>query len=396
MRARLKLSNVENAKPQASPYEMRDSDIAGLLLRIQPSGVKTFYVELSRGVRIKLGRYPVLTVEGARTQAKAKIGEFAKTGERPAPKTKVATFGDFLTDRYEPWMLAERKTGARTIATIRAQYADLLKKPLAEVSAWAIEKHKVARLKEGLNPATVNRDLVRIKAALSKAVEWRMLPDNPLRSVKRAKGEDNSRIRFLSAAEEKALRKTLEAREKTARTRRASAEEWRAERGREAFPAFGGYVDHLEPLILVALNTGMRRGELTSITWQDVDLQAKRVTVRAGYAKSGKARHIQLNSEAIDVLKRWKGKHAKGKEPKGRVFAIASPKTAWAGLMAAAKISEFRFHDLRHTFASKLMMAGVDLNTVRELLGHGDIKMTLRYAHLAPEHKAAAVELLVK
>ena len=70
-------------------------------------------------------------------------------------------------------------------------------------------------------------------------------------------------------------------------------------------------------------------------------------------------------------------------------------KSAWLPLVGAAKVSAFRFHDLRHTFASKLVMAGVDLNTVRELLGHADLKMTLRYAHLAPEHKAAVVAKLV-
>ena len=70
-------------------------------------------------------------------------------------------------------------------------------------------------------------------------------------------------------------------------------------------------------------------------------------------------------------------------------------KKGWAPLVKAAKVEAFTFHDLRHTFASKLVMAGVDLNTVRELLGHADLKMTLRYAHLAPEHKAAAVAKLV-
>jgi integrase len=144
-------------------------------------------------------------------------------------------------------------------------------------------------------------------------------------------------------------------------------------------------------MVLLALNTGMRRGELTQLTWADVDLTAKRATVRAGYAKSGKARHLPLNSEALSVLKTYKKQH----DGKGPIFGVKSVTTSWGSLMLAAQIHDFRFHDLRHTFASKLVMASVDLNTVRELMGHSDITMTLRYAHLAPEHKAAAVEKLV-
>jgi integrase len=145
-------------------------------------------------------------------------------------------------------------------------------------------------------------------------------------------------------------------------------------------------------MTLLALNTGMRRGELTSIKWNDVNLHTKIITIRAGYAKSAKARHIPLNSEALDVLKRYRKQHS----GEGRLFDVFSVKKSWNALMTNAGIRDFRFHDLRHTFASKLVAAGVDLNTVRELLGHADIRMTLRYAHLAPEHKAAAVQKLVK
>ena len=109
----------------------------------------------------------------------------------------------------------------------------------------------------------------------------------------------------------------------------------------------------------------------------------------AAAAKSGKSRHIPLNNEAMMVLEQWQRQ-----QPAGRLFPVRSFKTAWGALMAAAEIDGFRWHDMRHDFASKLVMAGVDLNTVRELMGHADLKMTLRYAHLAPAHLAEAVAKL--
>ena len=151
--------------------------------------------------------------------------------------------------------------------------------------------------------------------------------------------------------------------------------------------------------MLLAVNTGLRRGELLKLRWRDVELSRQMLTVRGAGAKTGQTRHVPLNSEAIQVMKAWR---PMALEPEWCVFVgsesskpLVAIKKGWAAVLKAAKVKSFRFHDLRHTFASKLVMAGVDLNTVRELLGHKSIAMTLRYAHLAPEHKAAAVETLV-
>jgi integrase len=120
--------------------------------------------------------------------------------------------------------------------------------------------------------------------------------------------------------------------------------------------------------------------------------------VRGDGAKSGQTRQIPLNDHARDVLKAWRSADAKRDD---RVFTgrdgerLTDIKTAWARITKEAKVQAFRFHDLRHTFASKLVQVGIDLNTVRELLGHADIKMTLRYSHLAPEQRRAAVAKLV-
>nr|WP_244276027.1 site-specific integrase [Enterovibrio norvegicus] len=105
---------------------------------------------------------------------------------------------------------------------------------------------------------------------------------------------------------------------------------------------------------------------------------------------------VHLNNEAYNALTNWREQNQTSRylfEGKNGV-PLKEVKKPWATVLDLAQIQGFNFHDLRHHFASKLVMAGVDLNTVRELLGHADLKMTLRYAHLAPEHKAAAVNLI--
>jgi integrase len=152
-------------------------------------------------------------------------------------------------------------------------------------------------------------------------------------------------------------------------------------------------------MILLAMNTGMRRGELFNLHWENIDLDRATITISGDIAKSGKTRHIPLNAISLKVLNDWR----RQSQCDGLVFinpvtgnVFDNVTKAWDGILKAAGIEKFRWHDMRHHFASKLVMKGVDLNTVRELLGHADIKMTLRYAHLAPEHKANAVAKLVE
>lgn len=406
MKAKLTPRTVNAAKPASAPFEIHDTDLKGLLLRVQPSGVKSYVVTWGRGKRKTLGRHPVMTIAGARSAALASLSEATQHGAplavieaQRSVSAKPLTLGTFIRENFAPWALTHQKAGQATLDGLQACFGYLYDKLLADVCAFDIERFKSQRLKAGLKPATVNRDLDRIRGALSRAVDWGLLESHPLKTVKRAKGADNTRVRYLAKDEEKRLRAALAKREDQRRTHRVSGNAWNEQRGFEPRPMWrkDGFTDHLMPMVLVALNTGLRRGELFGLKWTDVNLPGKLLTVTAHNAKSRKARHLPLNMEAHDALTRWK-KQAGGELvfPGAGGGRLTNVNKSWDGLVTEAGLVDFRFHDLRHDFASKLVMAGVDLNTVRELLGHSDLKMTLRYAHLAPDRLSDVVSLLDK
>lgn len=296
-------------------------------------------------------------------------------------------------------MEAHRKDGKATVKRLKACFTEFSALPLTEISAPIVEKWRTERLNNGRQPATCNRDITALKALLSKAVEWEYLSNQPLAKVKPSKVDGHAKVRFLSKDEEYRLMQALNDREAKARAERASANAWRKERGYPLFRDLNAvaFIDHLKPMVLVALNTGIRWGELISLTWSAIDMDQALLTVKGDTAKSGKTRYIPLNTTAMDALRGWREQSSGEFIFPGRDGnALNNVKRSWSALLKAANIENFRWHDMRHSFASWLVMAGVDLNTVRELLGHSDIKMTLRYAHLAPEHKAAAVAMLVR
>jgi len=390
-------------KPSDKPIEIRDCDLRGFILRIQPTGTKTYYLQLDRGKRSRIGDANVMTLTQARDEAKKRISN-GKNGEVPESRIKsnTPTLKKFIDEHYLDWAVQNQKCGKANAVRILATFPDLSGIRLDKITAWEVEKWKSERKKSGIKAATINRELQMLKAALNKAVEWHLLDNNVTRPVKTLKGGDNSRVRFLSPNEAQRLLDALDARENRIRTQRRSANRWRLERECELLPEIADheYADHMKPMVILSMNTGLRFGELTSLTWENVSLeQQANLTVLAGHSKSGKTRHVSLNSEARGVLEVWQ-KQTQGKEgyifPSPKGGKLTTVKTAWKPIRTEAKLVDFKWHDLRHDFASKLVMAGVDLNTVRELLGHGSLQMTLRYAHLAPEHKATAVETIVK
>jgi integrase len=304
--------------------------------------------------------------------------------------------------------------GRRTyqVSSIRAAFRDLLDLPLSELTTARIDRWRTmrkyrhvstdpsatARSRE-VSPTTIKNNIAALRAALNRATEWGILPAMPLGRIKLRATDENAVVRYLAADEEARLRAALAARDDRRRMARQSANAWRRDRNYREFPPYGSYTDYITPIVLLALNTGLRRGESLHLRWHDIDLQRRILTVRGEDAKTRQTRHVPLNSEAANVLRVWAPPLIDGED---YVFGgaeelkpLVAIRKTWVAVLGAAAVNRFRFHDLRHTFASKLVMAGVDLNTVRELLGHKSVAMTLRYAHLAPEHKAAAVEVLV-
>jgi integrase len=401
-------------KPLMKPFEISDTELKGFILRIQPNwidkagieqeGTKTYIIRyrLPNGKqnRTVIGRHTDLTPTQARDKAE-KIRRDVKDGIPPKkPASIVCTLQTFLDDDYTPWAETNRKDGKATIKRLKTCFPDFLNLPLPEITALAVEKWRSCRLKDGIQASTCNRDLTALKALISKAVEWNRLDAHTLTKVKPSKVDSVAKVRFLADCEKKSLLLSLDDRERLIKTERAAANTWRKERGYSLYQDLYAvaYADHLKPMILVSLNTGIRWGELVSLTWENIDMEKEILTVIGDTAKSGKTRHIPLNSIALDALKEWK-KQSDGTlvfpgRDEGKT--LDNVNKSWKSVLAVAGINNFRWHDMRHHFASWLVMGGVDLNTVRELLGHSDLKMTLRYAHLAPEHKAAAVAILVK
>lgn len=384
-------------------YEVHDTIVIGLYVRVTAAGAKSYIVRWGRARKKALGRVGMLTLDQARQEATQYLYEARKHGEPLAitngrKGTALPSLREFIDDTYMPWFKTHHKGHAKTLHTLDNNFDTIMAQRIDAITGRDLDQIRTTWMQAGNKPSTVNRKMGSISGVFSRALEWEYITAHPMAKLKQLKVDSIGVVRYLSVDEDKRLRAALDARQDEMRRERERANKWREDRGEEQMQSFLDlqFTDHLKPMIIVSLKTGMRRGELFDLKWSSVNFDTRTITVTGDTTKTSDTRHIQMNTEVFTVLEEWKKQS--GASP--YVFAnrkggrFEDVKSAWLKLLKRAQVVGFRWHDMRHDFASKLVMAGVPLNTVRDLLGHGDIKTTLCYAHLAPETKAAAVELI--
>ncbi len=299
----------------------------------------------------------------------AELKEGIRTGKpivKPEPaKGKETTFSE-LSKLYLEYINGRLRSYPSQKVLIKKLLQTFGNIKLNAINISLIEKMQSNIIANDLSAAYANRLTATIKRMFAKALDWNLISENGLKEIRRVKllkGEIK-RLRYLSDDEANWLVSNCE--------------------------------PYLRPIVMTALNTGMRKSEILHLTWDRVDLKNRIILLDK--TKNGERREIPVNDTLFNALscivRNLKTDYVFYNPDTLKPFYDI--KKSWQRALAKTHILDFRFHDLRHTFASSLVMKGVDLTTVKELLGHKDVKMTLRYAHLAKSHISEAVSVLDK
>ena len=287
-----------------------------------------------------------------------------KEGKQPEPIKRIASYTfRQLAEDYKKWCERQRGYSKKKgfIEQLVSKFGNI---PLRYFNTMMIEQYQTERTQKGNKPATVNRIIAVLKHMFTKATHWEMVEEHVFKKIRQVKllEVNNRRLRYLSKEECQILINSCN--------------------------------DYLKPIVIMALNTGMRKGEILGLKWDNVDL--KHGFILLDHTKNGERREIPINETLrgtlLNIPRRLDGGYVSYDPKTDKPYQDV--KKSFNSALRRAGVKDFHFHDLRHTFASHLVMAGIDLTTVSRLLGHKDLTMTLRYAHLSPDHMSKAVDIL--
>jgi excisionase family DNA binding protein len=351
-----------------SKYKTRyNFGFGAIYLRKTKKGEIRWYLDYRtrNGERVQKVSSHSLTKEGALLALREEVAkEFSQEYgiKKPKERIKFSEFAEMYLENYAKVNKTRKSwiTDGYYLKGMNEFFGDLY---LDEITSLHIEKYKAKRLNQGVQRSTINRCLAILRKMLNLAADWGYPKNRLIGRIQFYSEKDNLKERILTEEEEDRL---LE----------ASSE-------------------HLRPILIVALNTGMRLGEILNLEWKHVNLDSRRVRVER--TKSRRIRVININEILLEELLKLKERNSESPYLFPNLNTgkpLKSVKRAFKSACNSASIENLRFHDLRHTFATRLVERGVDLITIKELLGHSSVTITERYTHSFKEQKRHAVALL--
>ncbi len=319
---------------------------------------------------IKASRYRGVIPE-ARTKAQAERAETQIREDVYGGKYEKATapsFETFVKEEYLPWSRLNKRSWRSDVEYTNVLLQEFGKLNLDEITPGQIERFKrqrrasITRRGKERAPASVNRELEVLSRIFTLAIEQDRVSANPCRKVKKLL-MDNVRTRYLSTEEEARLLGILK-----------------------------GRLVHLRPIVIVAIDTGLRRGELLGLEKEQVDFSLRVINVKR--TKSGKGRTVPMTPRVQETLldvfaESGSSRYVFANPDTGR--PMTDVKHSFTTAVRAAGLEDFTFHDLRHTFGTRLAASGADVVKIRELMGHASITTTMRYMHASDAGKRDAI-----
>jgi integrase len=338
-------------------------------MTIRKRGTRYYYDFMIRRQRYR-GAIPEARTKAEAERAETKIK--STVYERRYGKVSASIpFPEFVHSMYLPWAKANKRSSSDDARHAKVFCSYFGNRTLSEIDYQMIAEFKVERMKSitrygrRRKPASVNRELAILSGIFRMAVDYDLITENPCRKVKKLP-ENNQRTRHLSFDEEDRL-----------------------------FATLTGQREHLKALVTVAIYSGPRRGELLKLRWSDVDFGLN--TINFKQTKSNKDRSVPMEPIVKTALLELRDTAGNAE------YVFVNPDTgtrytdvkkSFSAACREASITDFRFHDLRHTFGTRLADAGVDVVKIKELMGHGSIVTTMRYIHATDQGKRGAIVVL--
>lgn len=368
-------SELNKIKPSNNIVDYTDPEYKGLVLRVTPSGGKTWRLNYRNKYKVQkrytIANYNSLTLTQAKLESQRLNGLISQGIDIQADESQKNNdifFKEYLYDFYLDWYKDNRKSYKTNNDILTKQLQSIHDIKLKDITPSLVSGILYKYQKEvNISDSRVNRIMACLKGAISKAYEFGYIDNNSLSKLK-LKPVSSSKIRYLDKQETQRFLDTLSKQKNIL----------------------------LKGIVTIGYYTGMRRGEIFSLRWSDIDYTTNQIILDSKNTKSGKSRAIPIHAAVKEMLSQFKttGKSELVFKSPVTGAALDNIKKSWTRFIAEANIENFRFHDLRHNFCSMLVMKGVPIYTVAQLAGHSDVKTTQIYAHLSPDVKKSAVDLL--